>query len=152
MSIPGSASPLFFGAGAAGAAAAFQIDRSLRFNKADSAYLNKTFSSASNRKTWTWSGWVKRANSDSDHHLFVGDKASSESLSNSTFGRFYIASNGKLYFSAYTTSYRITSALLRDPAAWYHLVAALDTTQSTADDRVRCFDCESLINSGKFIP
>ena len=98
MSIPGSASPLFIGA-AAGAAAAYQIDRSLRFNKGDSAYLNRTPSSAGNRKTWTWSGWVKRANSDSDHHLFVGDKASSESLSNSTFGRFYIASNGRLYFS-----------------------------------------------------
>ena len=58
MSIPGSASPLFFGAGAADAAA-FQIDRSIRLNSEDSAYLNRTPSSAGNRKTWTWSGWVK---------------------------------------------------------------------------------------------
>ena len=138
MSIPGSASPLFLGA-AAVEAGPFQIERSLRFNSDDSAYLNRTPSSAGNRKTWTWSGWVKRANSDSDHHLFVGDKASSESLSNSTFGRFYINSSGQLYFSGYATGYRITSALLRDPAAWYHLVAALDTTQSTADDRVKIY-------------
>ena len=37
MSIPGAASPLFIGAAAAGAAA-YQIDRSLRFNSSDSAY------------------------------------------------------------------------------------------------------------------
>ena len=40
---------------------AYKIERSLRFNSADSAYLNRTPGSASNRKTWTWSGWVKRS-------------------------------------------------------------------------------------------
>ena len=39
----------------------YQIERSLRFNSADSAYLNRTPASASNRKTWTWSAWVKRS-------------------------------------------------------------------------------------------
>ena len=38
----------------------YQIDRALRFNSADSANLSRTFSTAGNRKTWTWSGWVKR--------------------------------------------------------------------------------------------
>jgi hypothetical protein len=38
----------------------YQIERSLRFNSADSAYLNRTPGTASNRKTWTWSLWVKR--------------------------------------------------------------------------------------------
>ena len=37
------------------------ISKSLRFNSADSAYLNRTPASASNRRTWTWSGWVKRS-------------------------------------------------------------------------------------------
>ena len=49
MSIPGAASPLFIGAAAAGAAA-YQIDRSLRFNSGDSAYLNRTPSSAGNAR------------------------------------------------------------------------------------------------------
>ena len=35
---------------------------SLRFNDDDSAYLSWTPSSIGNRKTWTWSGWVKRGN------------------------------------------------------------------------------------------
>ena len=47
-------------AGAAGSGvSAYEIEQSLRFNSADSAYLNRTPASAGNRKTWTWSGWVK---------------------------------------------------------------------------------------------
>ena len=39
----------------------YQIQRSLRFNSPDSAYLNRTPASASNRTTWTYSGWIKRS-------------------------------------------------------------------------------------------
>jgi hypothetical protein len=46
---------------AAGAGGDYQISRSLRFNSADSAYLSRTPASAGDRKTWTWSGWVKRS-------------------------------------------------------------------------------------------
>ena len=38
------------------------IERSLRFNDDDSPLLSKTFSSAGNRRTWTYSCWVKRSN------------------------------------------------------------------------------------------
>jgi len=40
----------------------YQISRSLRFNSADSAYLNRTPATTTNRRTWTWSGWIKRSN------------------------------------------------------------------------------------------
>jgi hypothetical protein len=46
---------------AAGGGAGYQIERSLRFNSSDSAYLSRTPASSSNRKTWTWAGWVKRS-------------------------------------------------------------------------------------------
>jgi hypothetical protein len=49
------------------------IDNSLRFEDGDSAYLNRTPASAGNRKTWTWSGWVKRGNVTTTHNtLFMG--------------------------------------------------------------------------------
>jgi hypothetical protein len=48
--IPGSATPLLLSNQDAG----YKIDRSLRFNSGDSAYLNRTPSSAGNRKTWTY--------------------------------------------------------------------------------------------------
>ena len=44
--------------GASGAAD-FEVERSLRFNSADSAYLENTPSSAGNRKKNTLSMWVK---------------------------------------------------------------------------------------------
>ena len=49
MSIPGAGSPLFLTSAAADAAA-YQINRSLRFNDNDGAKLTKTFSSAGNQK------------------------------------------------------------------------------------------------------
>ena len=39
----------------------YSIDNSLRFENGDSPYLNRTPSSAGNRKTWTLSCWVKKS-------------------------------------------------------------------------------------------
>ena len=36
-----------------------KIQRSLRFNRSDNAKLSKTFSSAGNRRKWTFSVWAK---------------------------------------------------------------------------------------------
>ena len=47
-----------------------EIDQSLRFNDDDTAYLSRTPASAGDRKTWTWSGWFKRANISVDQVLF----------------------------------------------------------------------------------
>ena len=38
-------------------AVGYEVDNSLRFNDDSSDYLNKTFSSAGNRKTFTYSCW-----------------------------------------------------------------------------------------------
>jgi hypothetical protein len=38
----------------------YTIEESLRFNSSQSSYLSWTPATAGNRKTWTWSGWVKR--------------------------------------------------------------------------------------------
>ncbi len=35
--------------------------------------------------------------------------------------------------------YLITNRLFRDPSAWYHIVVAVDTTQSTASNRVKIY-------------
>jgi hypothetical protein len=70
MSIPGAASPLFL-ATTAGAADAFSVSKSLRFNKADGADLQKTFLSAGNRRTFTHSFWVKRSSAGSQRTIFL---------------------------------------------------------------------------------
>ncbi len=91
MSIPGSASPLFFTA-AVDAAAAGPI-KSVRFNSGDSAYLNRTPSSAGSNTTWTLSTWVKKP--ENDNHIFGAGAGN-------TPGRFGFGFNGSdKYFCIY---------------------------------------------------
>lgn len=105
----------------------YQIEQSLRFNDDDSAYLSRTPASAGNRKTWTWSGWVKRGNLGSAQ-TFLG--------ANTTFVEF--TSTDKIQFDHNGTTVA-TSAVFRDPSAWYHVVVAVDTTQATAADRTEIY-------------
>ena len=130
MSIPGAASPLFLAT--TGAAGDFEISRSLRFNSADSAYLNRTPSSASNRKTWTWSGWVKRSSNTQTALFHAGS-------SNQTILWF---DGNHLEWTYYAGGYgaRLRStALFRDFSAWMHVVFVLDTSQATANSRMRMY-------------
>jgi hypothetical protein len=43
------------------AVAGYSIDNSLRFNDGDSPTLSRTPASTGNRKTWTFSYWIKRS-------------------------------------------------------------------------------------------
>ena len=71
MSVIGS-NVLAGASGGAGAAAGFQISRSVRLNSSDSAYFSRTPSSAGNRKTWTWSGWIKVDGNFANRNLNYG--------------------------------------------------------------------------------
>ena len=128
--------PLFGNAlaGAAGSsgADAFTIQRSLRFNDNDSAYLNRVFS-AGNRKTWTWSAWVKKSSNSAETPLFIAKGNGSPNPHNGIwFG------SDRFSLSAYPYDFALTTdRLFRDPSAWYHFVVAFDTTESTASDRMK---------------
>ena len=126
MSIPGAASPLFLAT--TGAADAFEISRSLRFNSGDSAYLNRTPSAAGNRKTWTWSGWFKRGDLSRTQALF-------SAYTSSSYGEIYLSSADNIKIASNLGTHFISNAVVRDTSAWYHLVVACDTTQSSANDR-----------------
>jgi len=41
--------------------------------------------------------------------------------------------------SGYTTNWRTTTRVFRDPSAWYHFVLAVDTNQATAADRIKLY-------------
>lgn len=116
----------------------YQISRSVRLRSSASAYFNRTPASASNRKTWTWSGWVKRGKLGADQDLF-GYYASgiNESIrfgSNDTLYRYCVDTSG--------TVNRVllnTNAVYRDTSAWYHIMVVQDTTQATNTDRVKIY-------------
>jgi hypothetical protein len=133
MSIPGSASPLFFTA-AADAAAAGPI-KSVRFNRSDSAYLSRTPSSTGNRRTFTFSAWLKRSESTSGDQYFFGAYASKFE----TF-RFQPGTDKlQLLLDGANTANLVTDAKFVDFSAWFHVVLAVDTTQATSTDRVKIY-------------
>ena len=116
----------------------YQISRSVRLRSSASAYFSRTPAGAGNRKTWTWSGWVKRGDLTGDQRLFEA-YAGTTSWSMIAFDataqglRFDHRVAGTIGYNA------ITSAIFRDPSAWYHIVTAVDTTLSTATDRVKLY-------------
>ena len=112
----------------------YQISRSLRFNSADSAYLNRTPASAGNRRTWTFSAWVKRGSVNSNVTLFSGGVGG--------FGRLCVIIDSTGYLVSDlggTGTFDQSSAVYRDPSAWYHFVWQFDTTQATAANRSRMY-------------
>jgi len=58
--------------------------QSLRFDDGSSAYLTRTPSSATNRKTFTWSGWVKLGVISTDKYLLSADLAQDNTGNNRT--------------------------------------------------------------------
>jgi hypothetical protein len=109
------------------------LNKSLRFRSSASAYLNRTPATTTNQKTWTWSGWVKRGIlGSSTQELFIG-------TSSGNFTGVRILAD-QLYVQDYLNgSYNIfwaTTAVYRDPAAWYHVVVSYDTTQASSTNAV----------------
>ena len=113
----------------------YQISRSLRFNPADSAYLGRTPSITGSTTKLTFSAWVKK--SGFAQYQTFGITA------NATLGRDSIrfADNEtiQVFLNEGNDAFVITTAVYRDPSAWYHIVVAIDTTQATALNRVRIY-------------
>jgi len=119
------------------AVSGYFLNKSLRFRSSASAYLNRTFA-AGNQSTWTWSAWVKRGVLGTYPQMFsagAGTGGSPELTILFEADALRIDS-----YNGSTTVFDVKStALYRDPAAWYHVVVAFDTTQATAADRVKFY-------------
>ena len=123
------------------------IDNSCIFNNDDTAYLSFTPSAAGNKKTWTWSGWVKLGHFDSSNNrtLFSSRQDSSNSF------EIKFDNNDKIHVRGYVGGSKTlelsTSQLFRDTSAWYHIVYALDTTNGTASNRQHLYINGSEVTS-----
>ena len=115
----------------------FEVANSLMFNNPSSAYLSKTFT-ASNRKTFTISTWLKRSNLGSNYGI-LGSGTNSSTDRDSL----YFESNDYLYFDAKVSSSVValfqTNRKFRDVGSFYHIVLAFDTTQSTDTNRMKLY-------------
>ena len=116
----------------------YEISNSLRFNRGDNPKLEFTPSSVGNRRTFTFSFWIKRAaNFGNTQYIFYTDNNGS----GSTDFLFYLTDNNQFSvgFLSGSQKYLITNRVLRDPSAWYHIVVAVDTTQATASNRIKVY-------------
>ncbi len=114
----------------------YKIKNSLRFNDDDSAYLSRTPAGAGNRKTWTWSGWVKRANLHATDYkeLFTAYPGTS------AIDRLgFYADKLVVHLNGGSSGTLETTAVFRDSASHYHIVLAVDTPQATAANRLKLY-------------
>ena len=116
----------------------YEISNSLRMGV--NADLDRT-PDASNRRTYTLSAWIKRTGlmSASNCQVSLLDVY----VDTNNFTRIVIESDDQLQLLSRVGNQNKnllqTSALLRDTSSWYHFVCAVDTTNGTANDRVKIY-------------
>jgi hypothetical protein len=119
-------------------ATGYEIDNSVKLEQPER--LNRGYDGAGNiasitatdRKKTTLSYWVKRTqlNASGNGIVFIMYAGNAIMLG---------FENDKLRVSTNYGYSLISNALFRDTSAWYHLVFSIDTTQGTANDRVKVY-------------
>jgi hypothetical protein len=106
------------------------ISKSLRFNSADSAYLNRTAGTPTDAKKFTLSLWVKRSTLQPSGNVGILNGASNDTInfSNDNIEIRQLSGGG---------GRKITTAVFRDVSAWMHVVISSDTTDATASNRIK---------------
>lgn len=112
----------------------YAIDKSVIFDSPNNEYLSWTPSLAGDdRKSWTFSTWVKRGALGTRQGIFGTGGANPDILE-------FTASDTLRFFqnNAAESDYE-TTAIFVDTAAWYHIVLAVDTTLATASQRIKLY-------------
>ncbi len=105
------------------------IAKSCTFDEASSSYLSKTFSGDGNKTKFTFSMWMKRHNIGSRMD-FVSFRQDVPLLLNA---------DNTLTIALFGDTSRVTTRTFEDCSKWYHIVLRVDSSQSTADDRIKLY-------------
>ena len=111
------------------------IENSCRFNEPSSDNLSRSISSTGNTKIVTFSAWIKRG-------VVAGMSIFSTGSANTDDFMVYMPSESIQILARQSSSTVLnlyTNRVLRDVSAWYHVVAEIDTTQSTESDRAKLY-------------
>jgi hypothetical protein len=104
-----------------------------------STYLTRTCGTASNRKIFTFSFWMKISEIASNYNEIFNTWYSSDNR----FIFYLNGSNGQFNIfnttGGSTNTWLQTNRVFRDFNAYYHIYIAVDTTQSTASDRIKLY-------------
>ena len=119
---------------------AYEVANSVRFNDGSGDELTRSQgSSPSSRRLFTFSAWVKRSSlnsggSDPNMQFFSQHNDTSDRMD------FRFQSGDTIDFRNNSPRCRITTdRLFRDVSSWYHICLRVDTTQSTAANRIRLY-------------
>ena len=100
-----------------------------------STYLSRTNGTPTLSNKFTISVWVKRAElSSSGMNAMCGSDSTGSHAT-----QFFFDGASLRFFDNYSSTDLVTTRKFRDTNAWYHIVAAIDTSQSTAADRVKIY-------------
>ena len=119
-----------------------EIKRSIRLNTNDSGQVEKTNlgTSSTSRKKATISFWFKRSNTADGGMVTMGYGGSGHSAHGFAIK---FGSSGQIQFEdqvSNSTIWRLqTNRYFRDTTAWYHFIGVVDSTQSTASNRVKIY-------------
>jgi hypothetical protein len=116
----------------------YTVKNSLRFNSGSSDYLKRIPASSGNRQTWTYSAWIKKSKIGASGYEYLFNCTDN---STST-GRIMSVENSTDSFNFTDDLIGVnltTTAVHRDPSAWYHLVVVLNTTNATSTNRVKMY-------------
>jgi len=122
--------------GSATATTGYDVANSLRFNSGSSDYLNRTPSSNGNRRTWTFSFWIKRTKLGVIQYILSANDASAN------YSTFRFNGDQIEYYEYYSSAVQYslkTNRLFRDVSSNYHILLAYDTTQGTASNRIKLY-------------
>ena len=111
------------------------IENSCRFSEPSSDNLSRSISSTGNTKIVTFSAWIKRG-------VVAGMAIFSTGSANTDDFTVYMPSESIQILARQSSSTVLnlyTNRVLRDVSAWYHVVAEIDTTQSTESDRAKLY-------------
>ena len=117
------------------------IKNSLRLRASNSGYLSRTFATPTSDYKFTFSAWIKRGTLPGTDQTFFTVAAGTSGTTGSTprgaMG-FDAANTLSIFANNGGTTFMslATTSVFRDPAAWYHVVYSVDTTQATDTNRV----------------
>jgi len=117
----------------------YVINQSLMFNEATDDSMGRTFSSGGNLEIWTYSTWFKRVNGGSIGNQLLGYTDGGGPWQQSTINVNQAGAVQIVDDKGGTGTNVATTRLLRDPASWYHIVVAFDTTQAYTYNRLKIY-------------
>ena len=122
------------------ASGGYDIDNSLKLEADNSENLYRNLNASTSTTKFTHSMWVKRTELTNAQLLYMRGVAGNESTLLRFSGESGYEHGLQIDIGASGTNARsVTTRKFRDASAWYHIVLAVDTTQSTAANRRRLY-------------